>query len=74
MAVPANGDTLSGIVEVVGTANIENFAFYKLEYISLVPGAVWRAVWLAQRRSWKGRWGPGTHRWLSRATTRSDSW
>ena len=45
MAVPANGDTLSGIVEVVGTANIENFAFYKLEYISLVPGAVWRAVW-----------------------------
>jgi hypothetical protein len=45
MSVPANGDSLNGIVEVEGTANIENFAFYKLEYISLVPGAVWRAVW-----------------------------
>ena len=45
LRVPANGDTLSGVVEVEGTANIENFAFYKLEYISLVPGAVWRAVW-----------------------------
>jgi hypothetical protein len=45
MSVPANGDTLSGVVEVEGTANIENFAFYKLEYVSLVPGAVWRAVW-----------------------------
>ncbi|MCJ7513238.1 MAG: hypothetical protein MUO23_09760 [Anaerolineales bacterium] len=45
VTAPANGDSLSGVVEVAGTANIENFAFYKLEYISLVPGAVWRAVW-----------------------------
>lgn len=45
MSVPANGDTLNGVIEVAGTANIDNFAFYKLEYISLVPGAVWRAVW-----------------------------
>jgi len=45
LSLPANGDSLNGIVEVEGTANIEDFAFYKLEYISLVPGAVWRAVW-----------------------------
>jgi hypothetical protein len=45
LSVPANADSLNGVVEVKGTANIQNFAFYKLEYISLVPGAVWRAVW-----------------------------
>ena len=42
---PAAGETVSGIVEVSGTADIPDFAFYKLEYISLVPGAVWRAIW-----------------------------
>jgi hypothetical protein len=41
---PATGESLSGAVEITGTADIENFAFYKYEYISLTPGAVWRAI------------------------------
>lgn len=41
---PKDGDSLTGTVEVDGTANIANFAFFKYEYISLTPGSVWRAV------------------------------
>lgn len=44
ITAPANGESLSGAVEVLGTANIANFAFYKYEYISLTPGSVWRAI------------------------------
>ena len=28
---PQNGETVSGVVEIIGTANIPNFGFYKLE-------------------------------------------
>jgi hypothetical protein len=41
---PATGESLTGIVEITGTADIPNFAFYKYEYINLTPGAVWRAI------------------------------
>ena len=41
---PASGESLSGAVEITGTADIANFAFYKYEYISLTPGSVWRAI------------------------------
>ncbi len=41
---PATGESLTGIVEITGTADIPNFAFYKYEYINLSPGAVWRAI------------------------------
>jgi hypothetical protein len=41
---PATGESLTGIVEISGTADIQNFAFYKYEYINLTPGAVWRAI------------------------------
>lgn len=41
---PAPGEALRGVVEIKGTAKIPNFAFYKIEYIHLVPGAVWRAI------------------------------
>jgi hypothetical protein len=41
---PATGESLTGAVEITGTADIPNFAFYKYEYISLTPGAVWRAI------------------------------
>lgn len=41
---PQTGESLTGIVEISGTADIPNFAFYKYEYISLTPGAVWRAI------------------------------
>ena len=33
-----------GVVEITGTANIENFAFYKIEYLSTEPGSIWRAI------------------------------
>jgi hypothetical protein len=41
---PATGESLTGAVEITGTADIPNFAFYKYEYISLTPGSVWRAI------------------------------
>jgi hypothetical protein len=41
---PATGESLTGAVEITGTADISNFAFYKYEYISLTPGSVWRAI------------------------------
>lgn len=41
---PSPGEELRGTVEVQGTANIDNFAFYKLEYRPIEPDAVWRAV------------------------------
>jgi hypothetical protein len=44
ITAPVDGDAVSGVVEFMGTARIENFAFFKLEYIRLIPGSVWRAV------------------------------
>jgi hypothetical protein len=41
---PATGESLTGAVEITGTADVADFAFYKYEYISLTPGAVWRAI------------------------------
>jgi hypothetical protein len=41
---PKDGDSISGTVDITGTADIPNFAFYKFEYISLTPGSVWRAI------------------------------
>jgi hypothetical protein len=41
---PVDGDAITGVVDFMGTARISNFAFYKLEYIRLIPGSVWRAV------------------------------
>lgn len=41
---PKTGETLSGVVDVVGTASIGNFAFYKLEYANVAPGSPWRAI------------------------------
>jgi hypothetical protein len=41
---PQAGDSLSGTVEIRGTANIPNFGFYKIEYRSLADGSAWRAI------------------------------
>jgi hypothetical protein len=46
---PSDADSLTGLVTVTGTASIENFAFFKYEYIPIsgglpTPGAVWRAI------------------------------
>ncbi|MGH2604982.1 MAG: hypothetical protein ACRDG5_00185 [Anaerolineales bacterium] len=41
---PAPDAELRGEVVIRGTADIENFAFYRFEYISLVPGSTWRAI------------------------------
>lgn len=41
---PAPDAQLRGAVDVRGTANIENFAFYSFEYASLLPGSTWRAI------------------------------
>jgi len=41
---PQDGDSVSGLVMVLGTANIPNFAFYKIEYKRLAPGEVWHPI------------------------------
>lgn len=41
---PTDGEELSGIVEIQGTANIANFAFYKIEYRSVSSDGTWRAI------------------------------
>lgn len=41
---PEEGESISGLVEVSGAANIPGFAFYKIEVRSLSPDAVWRAI------------------------------
>ena len=46
---PQEGASLAGLVAIEGTANTENFAFFKYEYIPISggaasPEAVWRAV------------------------------
>jgi hypothetical protein len=44
LTYPISGDELRGVVEITGTANIENFAFYKIEYLSTEPDSIWRAI------------------------------
>lgn len=44
ITAPQTGESLTGIIEISGTADIPNFAFYKYEYISRTAGAVWRAI------------------------------
>lgn len=49
LTTPQDGASLAGLVAIAGTANTENFAFYKYEYIPIsagapAPEAVWRAV------------------------------
>lgn len=44
LSSPEGGDTLQGVVEIQGTANIANFAFYKYEYRPVGSEGVWQAV------------------------------
>ena len=41
---PLDGTQLSGVVEILGAANIDNFAFYKIEYRSIAGEGTWRAI------------------------------
>ncbi|MBN1264122.1 MAG: hypothetical protein JXA25_01420 [Anaerolineales bacterium] len=41
---PEDGDELSGVENIIGTANIQNFAFYKYEYRSIAGGSIWRSI------------------------------
>jgi hypothetical protein len=44
LSSPVDGEQIRGIVEVYGTADISNFAFYKIEYRSTSTDSVWRAI------------------------------
>jgi hypothetical protein len=44
ISFPPQGFSVSEIVEVLGTANIPGFAFYKIEIRDQSPDAVWRAI------------------------------
>ena len=42
---PEENTTVSGILEIRGTANIINFAFYKIEYKSIATDSIWRSIY-----------------------------
>ena len=42
---PETNSTVRGEIQFLGTANISNFAFYKLEYHDLRPESTWLAIW-----------------------------
>jgi hypothetical protein len=42
---PETNSTVRGEIQFLGTANINNFAFYKLEYHDLGPESTWLAIW-----------------------------
>lgn len=42
---PEENTTVSGILEIKGTANIVNFAFYKIEYKSIATDSIWRSIY-----------------------------
>ena len=41
---PENGASIGGVVQIEGAANLEGFAFYKLEYRSTSLEATWLAI------------------------------
>jgi hypothetical protein len=41
---PEDGDSIRGVVDILGVANIPGFAFYKVEIRSLTPDAMWQAI------------------------------
>jgi hypothetical protein len=41
---PSESTTLQDSVDILGTANVPNFSFYKYEYRSTQPGSVWRTI------------------------------
>lgn len=41
---PSEGDEIRGLVEVIGTANVPNFAFYKIEVRPSEPSALWQVI------------------------------
>ena len=42
---PQNEETVSGRIDILGTAAIPGFTFYKIEIRSLSPNATWRTIW-----------------------------
>ncbi|MFQ5943034.1 MAG: hypothetical protein ACE5JF_05730 [Anaerolineales bacterium] len=44
ISFPASGDEVRGLVEVRGSANIPNFAFYKIEIRLSEPSSVWQVI------------------------------
>lgn len=44
LTAPSPGETVSGTIEVEGTAAIENFAFYKFEFRLANSNDVWQAI------------------------------
>lgn len=41
---PEEGSTVNGVIDILGVANIDNFAFYKMEYNDLSPDGSWLAI------------------------------
>jgi hypothetical protein len=44
ITLPLEGESVSGVIDVRGTANIPGFAFYRIEVNNLKPGSAWRAL------------------------------
>lgn len=41
---PQSGETLRDSVDILGSAGVANFSFYKYEYRSLQPDSIWRTI------------------------------
>jgi hypothetical protein len=41
---PISGEEVRGLVEVLGTANIDNFAFYKIQIQPSEPNSIWQVI------------------------------
>src|SRR5512141_2453822 len=59
---PKSGDTISGVIEIIGTVNVPNFGFYKYEFAA-VGSDLWATI-SADRNPKKneslGNWSTGT--------------
>jgi len=41
---PEDGDSINGVIDILGAANIPGFAFYKVEIKSFAGQAIWQAI------------------------------
>jgi len=53
---PENGETIRDIVEIVGSANIPNFGFYKFE-MAAIDAASWLTIQAGETITQSGRLG-----------------
>jgi len=54
---PEDGSELGGVEDISGTADIQNFAFYKYEYRTISDSAIWRSIFASTEPVVDGKLG-----------------